>query len=617
MKPMLPFAVQAFLGLAISFPSFAQQPLNFGFEKKSVEGIARPWGWSPFQFAPNTKVFLDSTTLREGKFSLCFSNENAKDIGDNGDHMMGYWISPHELSGKNLALTGWVKTEKSGGTAQVSLGAYGETGLIKEVKSPEFQGNTDWLPIRLAMREDAAAHSWYVIVGSNGGGKVWFDDFRLSIDGVDKQSMEVATDLTEKQRRWLKKHCTPVVQVKPSRVGEKADYSDLEVFRQAVGDAKVIALGEATHGTSEFFLLKHRLLQYAVQDLGVRVFAVEANQLEVEKINRYVCDGIGTADKVIRVMFSVWNTQEMLALIEWIRAYNIENPSQKVEFVGFDLQDPSLPMDSLSNFISTWEPAWKPLLDSLQHNYREAWRAQYYPQASDSIRLGWKENADKIQRMVSGKKSEWLNRAISPAEKNRVEWALQNARVICQAADIAYSQIVSGRDTFMAENIRWLQTMRGPDARIIVWAHDSHIARSDHPDNRFNYHNGDSMGKYLSKIYGNDYRAFGLFTCEGQYSATISFTNHKVVPVDAMTAPRGSFDEALHHIAKQAGTNQLFLNLRPALALKNKAWLVQPRPVRFVGYATSDFDFGAVMSVPYQFDGVFFVDKTGASKKLR
>ena len=125
------------------------------------------------------------------------------------------------------------------------------------------------------------------------------------------------------------------------------------------------------------------------------------------------------------------------------------------------------------------------------------------------------------------------------------------------------------------------------------------------------------MGRYLSKMFGKDYRAFGLFTGSGQYSATVSFSNHKVLPVDASDAPKGSFDEALHQIATGAGTDVMFLNLQPAQRLKNNAWLKQPRPVRFVSYAASDFDFGALMSVPDQFDGLFFIDKTNASKMMR
>ncbi|MEZ4962130.1 MAG: erythromycin esterase family protein [Saprospiraceae bacterium] len=616
--PLDGLPVLILLGLfASSLNVFAQQPLNLGFEKTSVEGAARPWGWSPFQLGPNTVTSLDSLSVHDGKYSLRLSNEALADDGTGGDHTLGYWLSPYELLGKKLTLAGWAKTEKTGGAAQVILAAYGDTGLVKEAKSIDFKGVGDWQPFTLELSGVEAAHSFFIIVGTNGSGKVWFDGFQLNVDGTSKQALEVADNFTPPQRKWLKENATPFKTCKPSPIGEKADFSDLEFFRQAVGEAKVIALGEATHGTSEFFQLKHRLLQYAVEVLNVRVFAIEANQLEVEKINRYVCGGEGTAEQVIKVMFRVWNTEEMLTLIEWLRAYNLQNPRQMVEFVGFDLQDPSLPMDSLSHFIGDVEPALQALVDSLQRNYREAWRAQYYPQAADSIRLIWKENAEQILALVSSKKQTWQEKAKTAASKKRLEWALQNARVVVQAADIAYSQIVSARDTFMAENIRWIQSQRPLETRIIVWAHDSHIARSDSPDFRYNYHQGESMGKYLSRMYGSDYRAFGLFTYGGQYSATVSFTNHNVVPVDAMNAPRGSFDEGLHGIAGGLGSGQLFLDLRPAFKLKNNGWLLQPRPVRFVGYATSDYDFGAVMSVPYQFDGLFFVDKTGASKMLR
>ncbi len=601
--------------LLFSFSLFAQQPLNFDFEEMSVEGIARPWGWSVFMLPSGAEISLDSTIKQNGKFSLQFFSEN-KTESDSGPSL-GYWLSPYELTGKKLVLRGLVKTEKMNGFVQAIIIAYGDTGLIKEVKSADFQSVTDWNPFEIEFSINTHAHSYYVILNMSGGGKAWFDGFHLTVDGVEKQSLEVADDFNKEQRNWLEKNTSVITNVNPKVQGEQTDYSDLESFRLAVGDAKIIALGEATHGTSEFFKLKHRLLQYAVQELGVRVFAIEANQLEVEKINRYVQKGKGTAEQVIKVMFRVWNTEEMLALIKWMRTYNLQNPSRRIEFVGFDLQDPSLPMDSLSHFISDREPALLPVIDSLQHSYREAWRERDYPQAADSVRAEWKTNSDLVLELFSERKSTWLGEAKSEEGKIRVEWAIQNATVVSQAADIAYSQIVSRRDTFMAENIRWIESQRKPGNRIIVWAHDSHIARGDAPDFQYNYHSGESMGSYLSDMYGDNYRAFGLFTYGGQYSATISYTNYKVVPVDAMTAPRGSFDEALHRLAKEAGMNQLFLNLRPALKEKNNDWLLQPRPVRFVGYATSDFDFGAVMSVPYQFDGVFFVDWTAASRMLR
>ncbi|HQU57795.1 MAG TPA: erythromycin esterase family protein [Saprospiraceae bacterium] len=611
LKPILPAIFALLFSVLSGISALAQQPLNLDFERLSVEGMARPWGWAVFMRPEGCTASLDSTDTFRGQYSLRFSNEGE------GEQSMGYWLSPYELAGQKITLSGWVKTNKADGFAQLSLSAYGDNGLISEARSEAFKGVAGWQPFELEFSESSPAHSFFLILSNSGGGDAWFDGFQLSVNGKEKNSVEVADDFSREQLEWVQANSSSIGSFQPVKMGETPDFSSLEPFRQAVGDARVIALGESTHGTSEFFQLKHRLLQYAVQELNVRVFAIEANQLEVEKVNRYVCDGKGKATEVIKAMFKVWNTAEMLELIEWLRAYNLQHPASKVEFVGFDLQDPSLPMDSLSHFLAGWAPGLRPLVDSLQHPYREAWRAQYYPQAADSVRAIWKENAEQVLALMSGHEQAWMQRALTTADKKRVAWALQNARVAFQAADIAYDQTVSRRDTFMAENIRWIQSMREPGLRILVWAHDSHIARGDAPDNRLNYFGGNGMGRYLSKLYGTDYRAFGLFTYEGQYSATISFYNHTVVPVDAMTAPRGSFDEALHRLAQEAGVNALFLNLAPALALEDNGWLLQPRPVRFVGYAAADFDYGAVMAVPYQFDGLFFVDKSGASKMLR
>ena len=103
---------------------------------------------------------------------------------------------------------------------------------------------------------------------------------------------------------------------------ETVDFNDLKPFGGVIKKARISALGEATHGTSEFFKLKHRLLQYGIHELGVRTFILEDNQLQVERINRYVLWGEGSARSSIRGLFAVWNTQEMLEMIDWIRAYN-------------------------------------------------------------------------------------------------------------------------------------------------------------------------------------------------------------------------------------------------------------------------------------------------------
>ena len=155
-----------------------------------------------------------------------------------------------------------------------------------------------------------------------------------------------------------------------------------------MGAARVVGLGESTHGTQEFFQLKARLLEYLVQVEGFRVFAIEANQLATERVNRYVEGGAGTARDVMRVMFRVWNTEEMEQLVEWIRSFNAEHPDKRVRFVGYDMQDQRTPADTLRAFLARVEPSFVARFDSLAGEY-QAQKSYATPQVADTTRARW------------------------------------------------------------------------------------------------------------------------------------------------------------------------------------------------------------------------------------
>ena len=111
-------------------------------------------------------------------------------------------------------------------------------------------------------------------------------------------------------------------------------------LRALVGQARVVALGEATHGTREFFQLKHRMLEFLVEEMGFRVFAIEANWPECLAINDYVLHGEGDPEEALAgIYFWTWNTEEVLELIEWMRRYNADPAhEQKLKFYGVDMQ---------------------------------------------------------------------------------------------------------------------------------------------------------------------------------------------------------------------------------------------------------------------------------------
>jgi erythromycin esterase len=118
-------------------------------------------------------------------------------------------------------------------------------------------------------------------------------------------------------------------------------FADLQRLGALIGNARIVSLGEATHGTREFFQLKHRLLEYLVAELEFTMFGIEANYPECLRVNDYVLNGTGDpAAALAGTHFWTWDTEEVLALIEWIRSWN-RSHARNIKFYGFDMQFPA------------------------------------------------------------------------------------------------------------------------------------------------------------------------------------------------------------------------------------------------------------------------------------
>ena len=134
---------------------------------------------------------------------------------------------------------------------------------------------------------------------------------------------------------WIQKKAIPLKTVQAGN-----GFEDMQPLRKIVGDARVVCLGEATHGTKEFFQLKHRMLEFLVSEMGFNIFGIEANYPEAYAVNRYVLTGEGDPAEVLAgLYFWTWNTEEVLEMIRWMRQYNLTH-EKKVKFYGFDMQYP-------------------------------------------------------------------------------------------------------------------------------------------------------------------------------------------------------------------------------------------------------------------------------------
>ncbi len=87
---------------------------------------------------------------------------------------------------------------------------------------------------------------------------------------------------------WLRENAVEFRTAEPG-----GDYADLMPLEQIIGNARVVALGEATHGTREFFQMKHRILEFLVREMGFTTFGIEATWAEANRVNDYVHTGVG------------------------------------------------------------------------------------------------------------------------------------------------------------------------------------------------------------------------------------------------------------------------------------------------------------------------------------
>jgi erythromycin esterase-like protein len=146
--------------------------------------------------------------------------------------------------------------------------------------------------------------------------------------------------------RWIRQNAIPLKTVEAGN-----GFADMEPLDKVVGDARVVALGEATHGTREFFQLKHRMIEYLATRKGFTIFSIEASMPEAYRLNKYVLAGEGDPKQLVKGMgFWTWDTEEVLDMVLWMREFN-RSGKGRIEFTGFDMQAPKVPMETVRDFL--------------------------------------------------------------------------------------------------------------------------------------------------------------------------------------------------------------------------------------------------------------------------
>ncbi|MFC8894608.1 erythromycin esterase family protein [Streptomyces cinereoruber] len=258
-------------------------------------------------------------------------------------------------------------------------------------------------------------------------------------------------------------------------------------FGAALEGVRVVGLGESTHGTAEFFRLKHRLFEHLVTEHGFRTLAMEASASAGPAVDAYVREGAGDAAIALTGLgFWTWRTREVLDLLEWTRSYNRGRP--RADRIGFAGIDPQWSGASVAHFGPERAGALSVLAEARPGGLPER-RAELLA-AAEALEAGVTREA------VQG----------ASGEEDR-----RHARILARAADVATSEpgerLWRARDGHMADAVDEAVAASG-GAGVAVWAHNGHVGVR-----------GAALGARLRERYGPAYYALGLFFGEGAFRA--------------------------------------------------------------------------------------------------
>jgi len=297
----------------------------------------------------------------------------------------------------------------------------------------------------------------------------------------------------------------------------------------------ILAIGENSHGTHEFFTTKFQVIKYCVTKLNYRTIGIESDYAGTLDANEYIQKGVGTsAGAVYSMGIAAWMTEEMKNILEWLKQYNSDKPEHnKISIYGFDMQFTKPTLSRLKMDLVKLNCPSAPLLDTL---------------------ITWKTST---QVNVN-----YLNKlTIELIEFAKLQHDTLKTRLIglihSMTTSINYLKIIDPyqranfRDKFMAENI--INDYKGKSVKTIVWAHNEHITKNG------NIEIWHTMGEHLKKKFGNDYYTIGLLTSRGQ----VGFYNRNTKRGDSLEIPFDKKDSYESDFIK-CGAKHFFINLVPS-----------------------------------------------------
>lgn len=393
---------------------------------------------------------------------------------------------------------------------------------------------------------------------------------------------------------------------------------DFANFVDRYADARVVLMGESTHGTDEFYRARAAMTERLVTRHGFEIVAVEADWPDAARIDAYIRghEMPSAITPFQRFPTWMWRNRAVRAFVDRLHAINAERPGpERVGFYGLDLYSLPSSMDAVVDFVRRHDP------EAL-----EAVRARYgclAPWVDDLTTYGAlartpRRNscADEVVSVIEEVLQARMDHIA--ASDAAVLDALQNARVVA-ASEAYYRAMYEGsaaswnlRDTHMFETLQAVLKARGPRAKAVIWAHNSHIG--DASATGMGARGEINIGQLCREAYGEAAVLIGFGTDRGTVTAA-----HEWDSATQRMEVRPSLPDSWGAVLRAADGASFFLDLRGAGAALDAA-LAEPRPERFIGVIyrpeTERQSHYAPAALSRQFDGYLWFETTAAVEAL-
>jgi protein-L-isoaspartate(D-aspartate) O-methyltransferase len=386
-------------------------------------------------------------------------------------------------------------------------------------------------------------------------------------------------------------------------------------------DKRIVLLGEASHGTTEFYRARAAITRRLVEVHGFDIVAVEADWPDAAAIDRYVRHrppAPAAEPPFRRFPTWMWRNTDVAAFIEWLHAYNgVLAPEERAGFHGLDLYGMSASIAAVLAYLDQTDPEAARIARQ-RYGCLTPWQKDPAVYARAVMTQGYKACEDAVLRQLQDLLSRRLEDAGNDGEA--LLDATQNARLVA-SAERYYRTMYQGpaqswnlRDTHMFETLTSLLDAKGPQARAVVWAHNSHIGNAAATE-MGRVRDEINIGQLCRERYGDEVALVGF----GTYAGTVAAADDWDGPMRLMRV-RPARPDSYEHLMHRVGQPRFLLDLRPGVHDGLRAALSRPRLERYIGVIyrpeTELYSHYAEAVMAEQYDGYVWFDETGAVTPL-